>query len=125
MSVEHYIRIATKEQFAKQHDREKLLNGEVTDFANIVHADYKVDWISPRSWFFEDFLELKLNWGEGRLIPKQAWLEALPKAREWVKDPANEIDEEDVAYVLEKYNELERLLGDFNEETHVLITTKC
>lgn len=125
MSVNIHLVLLTKEQLDQRDDKEALLAGEKIDFSDIVHEGYKTFWISPRDWFFEDFLERKLTWDTGAIYQKQDLLNMLPKAREYLNDPENEFDASTIAAIRADYLELEISLLNFNEDTHVLLGSKC
>lgn len=125
MSVSIHLVVLTKEQLEQRSDCKELLAGEVIDFSDIVHDGYKTFWMSPRDWFFEDFLERKLTWGTGAIYQKQDLMNMLPQAREYLNDPENEFEEDVIASIRADYLELEIKLLNFNENTHVLLGTKC
>lgn len=125
MGVNIHLVLLTKEELDQRDDKAKLLNGEKIDFVDVVHDDYKSFWISPRDWFFESFLERKLTWGTSAIYKKQDLLNMLPQAREYLNDPEEEFDQETIAAIRADYLELEIKLCEFNEDTHVLIGSKC
>lgn len=125
MSVNFSMHLLTKEQLKANYDHDVLVAGGAGDFTNVVHDNYPNIWISPRDWFFDKFLERSLRWGESGIFTREGLLAMLPKARAWVKDPENEIEDDTISYVLASYLELEIELCKFNPDTHVIIGTKC
>lgn len=125
MSVNLTFHLLTKDQMAKHYESEVLLAGGKGDFCDVVHENYQGLWISPRDWFFEDFLEPKLRWGEAAIFTKQALLDMLPKARDYLNDPEEEFDKETVAAIRADYLELEIELLKLDESVHTIIGYKC
>jgi len=125
MSVNITLLLVTKEQMANQYEADKLLAGEAIDFSDVVHEKYPTFWMSPRDWFFEDYLKPRLTWGNAAIFTKQALLDMLPPARAYLEDPENEFEDSTIGYIRADYLDLEIKLLALDESAHTIIGYKC
>lgn len=121
MAANVYFSAPTKEQLAAHYKAADFAAGVPVDFVDVVHEDYPRFWISPRAWMINDFLVPKAPYQHAVIYTKQALLDMLPQAIEYVKDPDNDIDEESLVSILKDFDRLKEKLDAFDETTHTII----